>query len=152
MTYFDVYFGGVRTKLRCPATVLQTSAHFSRSQLESTSCSSSSGDRKVMECALDVSSASALALPCLDLSKRDMSELPEMEGCEHLRVSNVTELSTMFLTDKLGCHVHLQCLYLEGNRLSQLPPSLFSSCPHLQWLDLRNNRLTHLPQFIQRFR
>ncbi|CAI8017400.1 Leucine-rich repeat-containing protein 27 [Geodia barretti] len=82
-----------------------------------------------MECALDVSSASALALPCLDLSKRDMSELPEMEGCEHLR-----------------------CLYLEGNRLSQLPPSLFSSCPHLQWLDLRNNRLTHLPQFIQRFR
>ena len=42
-----------------------------------------------MECAVDVSSARGLALPCLDLSRRGISELPEIEGCEHLRVSVV---------------------------------------------------------------
>ena len=44
--------------------------------------------------------------------------------------------SPAIMPEVLMLVVHIQCLYLEGNRLSQLPPSLFSSCPHLQWLDL----------------
>ena len=39
-----------------------------------------------MECVADVSSASELASPCLDLSRRDLVDLPEMQGCQQLKV------------------------------------------------------------------
>lgn len=36
-------------------------------------------------------------------------------------------------------------MYLEGNKLSQLPFDLFLRLPKLKWLDLRNNQLTSIP-------
>ncbi|KAJ8359867.1 hypothetical protein SKAU_G00163920 [Synaphobranchus kaupii] len=43
-------------------------------------------------------------------------------------------------------------LYLEGNEISILPGSLFSSLPNLVWLDLRNNQITQLPLEIGQHR
>ena len=45
-----------------------------------------------------------------------------------------------------------QCLYLEGNKLTALPDSLFTSCPNLRWLDLRNNKLVSIPSSIEKLR
>lgn len=42
----------------------------------------------------------------------------------------------------------LQYLYLEGNRLSDIPGSFFASLPGLLWLDLRNNQIASLPAQI----
>ncbi|XP_034040299.1 LOW QUALITY PROTEIN: leucine-rich repeat-containing protein 40-like [Thalassophryne amazonica] len=42
----------------------------------------------------------------------------------------------------------LKHLYLEGNQISSLPESLFTSLPRLLWLDLRNNKITSLPAEI----
>ena len=36
----------------------------------------------------------ALASPCLDLSKRDLSELPETRELQHVMVSHPTSLDT----------------------------------------------------------
>lgn len=41
-----------------------------------------------------------------------------------------------------------QYLYLEGNRISDVPHSLFASLPNLLWLDLRNNHIRSLPAQI----
>lgn len=46
----------------------------------------------------------------------------------------------------------MQCLYLEGNKLTVLPDSLFTSCPNLRWLDLRNNKLVSIPSSIEKLR
>ncbi|XP_064174370.1 leucine-rich repeat-containing protein 27-like isoform X2 [Anguilla rostrata] len=43
-------------------------------------------------------------------------------------------------------------LYLEGNEISILPGTLFSSLPNLVWLDLRNNQITQLPLEIGQHR
>ncbi|KAM3842815.1 leucine-rich repeat-containing protein 27-like [Diretmus argenteus] len=42
----------------------------------------------------------------------------------------------------------LKHLYLEGNRISHLPGSVFTSLPRLLWLDLRNNQIAALPADI----
>ncbi|XP_064382340.1 uncharacterized protein LOC135331191 isoform X2 [Halichondria panicea] len=75
---------------------------------------------------LYVLSASVLSL---DLSRKGICKLPELQDCEKL-----------------------ECLYIEGNELSTLPESLFISCPNLRWLDLRNNHLTSIPPSIEKLR
>lgn len=40
-------------------------------------------------------------------------------------------------------------LYLDSNRLTELPPEIFSKLPHLQYLDVRNNRLKSIPLTIR---
>ncbi|XP_071949140.1 uncharacterized protein [Antedon mediterranea] len=42
----------------------------------------------------------------------------------------------------------IEVLYLEGNKLTELPSTLFESLPNLRWLDLRNNQLQELPPSI----
>ncbi|KAM4607266.1 leucine-rich repeat-containing protein 27-like [Polymixia lowei] len=42
----------------------------------------------------------------------------------------------------------LKNLYLEGNQISNLPDSMFTSLPNLVWLDLRNNQIASLPAGI----
>ncbi|XP_070697549.1 leucine-rich repeat-containing protein 27-like [Pempheris klunzingeri] len=39
----------------------------------------------------------------------------------------------------------LKYLYLEGNQISSIPDSTFTSLPNLLWLDLRNNQIESLP-------
>ncbi|CAH1971095.1 unnamed protein product [Acanthoscelides obtectus] len=43
---------------------------------------------------------------------------------------------------------NLKMLFLEGNFLTELPPSLFQKLPKLMWLDLRNNVLESIPPTI----
>ncbi|CAL8368644.1 unnamed protein product [Gadus morhua 'NCC'] len=45
-------------------------------------------------------------------------------------------------------HRSLKELYLEGNKLINLPDSMFVRLPHLVWLDLRNNLIGSLPAGI----
>jgi hypothetical protein len=68
----------------------------------------------------------ALSSPTLDLSRTGLAELPQ----------------------ELYNARHVECLYLEGNKLTSIPDDFFQHLPNLQWLDLRNNRLTQLPSSI----
>ncbi|KAI1894582.1 hypothetical protein AGOR_G00117260 [Albula goreensis] len=43
-------------------------------------------------------------------------------------------------------------LYLEGNEISILPGTLFSSLPNMVWLDLRNNQIGQLPAEVGQHR
>lgn len=47
---------------------------------------------------------------------------------------------------------HKQCLYLEGNKLTELPAFFFDTCCNLTWLDVRNNMLKALPPAVRHFR
>eukprot|EP00118_Oscarella_pearsei_P014438 m.123574 g.123574 ORF g.123574 m.123574 type:complete len:120 (+) comp37823_c0_seq31:326-685(+) len=67
-----------------------------------------------------------LSSPTLDLSSKCLTELPE-------------ELYTAR---------HVECLYLEGNKLAAIPHELFENLPNLRWLDLRNNKISQLPSSI----
>ena len=42
----------------------------------------------------------------------------------------------------------LQCLYLEGNSLVDVPEHVLARFKSLKYLDLRNNRLKHLPRAV----
>ncbi|XP_033102940.1 leucine-rich repeat-containing protein 27-like isoform X2 [Anneissia japonica] len=42
----------------------------------------------------------------------------------------------------------IENLYLEGNKLTELPSTLFERLPKLRWLDLRNNNLKELPPSV----
>jgi len=44
---------------------------------------------------------------------------------------------------------NIQYLYLEGNQLMELSPSLFPTLRQLRWLDVRNNKLASIPSSIQ---
>ncbi|XP_054266173.1 leucine-rich repeat-containing protein 27-like [Macrosteles quadrilineatus] len=44
--------------------------------------------------------------------------------------------------------VNIQYLYLEGNDLTELNPSLFPTLRELRWLDLRNNKLRTIPNSV----
>ncbi|KAK7901605.1 hypothetical protein WMY93_018374 [Mugilogobius chulae] len=46
----------------------------------------------------------------------------------------------------------LKYLYLEGNELQSIPPSMFTSLSNLLWLDLRHNQIQSLPTEIGRHR
>uniref|UniRef100_A0A3P9AD90 Leucine rich repeat containing 27 n=1 Tax=Esox lucius TaxID=8010 RepID=A0A3P9AD90_ESOLU len=49
------------------------------------------------------------------------------------------------IADHILKSASLKNLYLEGNEISMLPDTLFTSLPNLVWLDLRNNQITSLP-------
>eukprot|EP00731_Ephydatia_muelleri_P020567 Em0013g294a len=70
------------------------------------------------------------AATMLDLSRRDLVEL----------------------SDDLPNAERLQCLYLEGNKLTELPAFFFDTCCNLTWLDVRNNMLKALPPAVRHFR
>lgn len=40
-------------------------------------------------------------------------------------------------------------LYLEGNKLDEIPEELFTNLKSLQWLDVRNNQIKFLPLTIK---
>ncbi|XP_034537486.1 leucine-rich repeat-containing protein 27-like [Notolabrus celidotus] len=52
------------------------------------------------------------------------------------------------VTDSILKNSAVKCLYLEGNRITSIPESLFISLPNLLWLDLRNNQIDTLPAEI----
>uniref|UniRef100_A0A8C7RLK5 Leucine-rich repeat protein SHOC-2 n=1 Tax=Oncorhynchus mykiss TaxID=8022 RepID=A0A8C7RLK5_ONCMY len=56
-----------------------------------------------------------------------------------------SELTVSSLTVSSCCFKNL---YLEGNEISRLPDTLFTSLSNLVWLDLRNNQITALPAKI----
>ncbi|XP_019626356.1 PREDICTED: leucine-rich repeat-containing protein 27-like [Branchiostoma belcheri] len=73
-----------------------------------------------------ISSAQALGADTLDLSRRQLTSIPD----EIFRLQD------------------LEYLYLEGNYLSEIPDYFFTYLPNLKWLDLRRNRLKHLPATV----
>lgn len=44
---------------------------------------------------------------------------------------------------------NLKLLYLEGNKLDEIPEELFTNLKSLQWLDVRNNQIKFLPLTIK---
>ncbi|XP_071235578.1 leucine-rich repeat-containing protein 27-like isoform X2 [Salvelinus alpinus] len=50
-----------------------------------------------------------------------------------------------YVVDCILKNTTLKNLYLEGNEISRLPDTLFTSLSNLVWLDLRNNQITSLP-------
>ncbi|KAM6922543.1 leucine-rich repeat-containing protein 27-like [Lycodopsis pacificus] len=72
-------------------------------------------------------------------------ELPKCYSAEALRLSR-TQLN--HVPESVLKHSPLKYLYLEGNRISGIPGSMFISLPRLLWLDLRNNHITSLPADI----
>ncbi|XP_035672645.1 leucine-rich repeat-containing protein 27-like [Branchiostoma floridae] len=73
-----------------------------------------------------ISSAQALGADTLDLTRRQLTSIPD----ELFRLQD------------------LEYLYLEGNYLSEIPDYFFTYLPNLKWLDLRRNRLKHLPATV----
>ena len=61
---------------------------------------------------------------------------------------DLTRSSLVAIPDELLRFRGLRELYLEGNRLVQLPPDLFRALPDLTHLDLRNNRLISIPTAV----
>ncbi|XP_031679247.1 leucine-rich repeat-containing protein 27 isoform X2 [Oncorhynchus kisutch] len=53
-----------------------------------------------------------------------------------------------YVVDCILKNTTLKNLYLEGNEISRLPDTLFTSLSNLVWLDLRNNQITALPAKI----
>ncbi|XP_064879345.1 leucine-rich repeat-containing protein 27 isoform X2 [Oncorhynchus nerka] len=53
-----------------------------------------------------------------------------------------------YVMDCILKNTTLKNLYLEGNEISRLPDTLFTSLSNLVWLDLRNNQITALPAKI----
>ncbi|XP_023951266.2 leucine-rich repeat-containing protein 27-like [Bicyclus anynana] len=43
----------------------------------------------------------------------------------------------------------LTVLYLQNNKLIELPDDFFPSCPSLKWLDLRENELSDIPKTVK---
>ncbi|XP_031696162.1 leucine-rich repeat-containing protein 27 isoform X1 [Anarrhichthys ocellatus] len=72
-------------------------------------------------------------------------QLPKCYSAEALRLSR-TQLN--HVPESVLKHSPLKYLYLEGNRISGIPGSMFISLPSLLWLDLRNNHITSLPADI----
>ncbi|XP_066277517.1 helicase POLQ-like isoform X2 [Branchiostoma lanceolatum] len=73
-----------------------------------------------------ISSAQALGADTLDLTRRQLTSIPD----ELFRLQD------------------LEYIYLEGNYLSEIPDYFFTYLPNLKWLDLRRNRLKHLPSTV----
>ncbi|XP_033207764.1 uncharacterized protein LOC117167153 [Belonocnema kinseyi] len=56
---------------------------------------------------------------------------------------------SLFPEDMFIQFPNLKMLYLEGNRLKELPGAIFKTLTFLQWLDVRKNQLTCLPTDIK---
>ncbi|XP_056147445.1 leucine-rich repeat-containing protein 27-like [Lampris incognitus] len=83
--------------------------------------------------------------PYTQLEDVDQKELSETVASKTLVLSRrkLTALAGSIFKNST-----LKNLYLEGNQLSSLPDSMFTSLPNLVWLDLRNNQIVALPAVI----
>ncbi|XP_061084746.1 leucine-rich repeat-containing protein 27-like isoform X1 [Conger conger] len=78
------------------------------------------------------------------------------ENAAETQIRQEVSAETMCLSRRRLKHIEysilkisaIKHLYLEGNEISILPGTLFSSLPNLVWLDLRNNQLSQLPPEI----
>lgn len=70
--------------------------------------------------------------------------------CKHREIIclDLSRCGIRTLPDELLDLRHLEYLYLEGNRISQLPENFFECFSNLKWLDLRRNCLTSIPSFF----
>ncbi|KAG9275493.1 leucine-rich repeat-containing protein 27 [Astyanax mexicanus] len=98
-----------------------------------------------------------LSLDCGDSVEKWPSRisLSQQEDSSQYLKSHSLHLSRQslnLLPDHALKHTQLQNLYLEGNKISNLPENMFSSLPCLVWLDLRHNQLTCLPAGIGQHR
>lgn len=75
---------------------------------------------------------------------------------EHISVLSGKEISIdlshknliLFPVSLFSKCVNLQCLYLDGNKITQLEDDFFHIFPKLVWLDLRNNELETVPTSV----
>ncbi|XP_052354369.1 leucine-rich repeat-containing protein 27-like isoform X5 [Oncorhynchus keta] len=97
-----------------------------------------------------------LSLDCGDnaVKTHTLHILPECVGPIQI-TENVTSDTQYFsrrnfkyVVDCILKNTTLKNLYLEGNEISRLPDTLFTSLSNLVWLDLRNNQITALPAKI----
>ncbi|KAM6956180.1 leucine-rich repeat-containing protein 27-like [Aplochiton taeniatus] len=81
----------------------------------------------------------------------NLTEYPQNWQLSEYVASDTLYLSRKGLREVVDCvlkNTILKNLYLEGNQISSLPDSLFTSLPNLEWLDLRYNQITSLPAEI----
>jgi internalin A len=84
----------------------------------------------------------------LDLSRRDLTELPEsIAHLSQLLVLYLNDNYLMRLPDSVVQLPQLEELYLNGNRLTTLPDSL-AQLSQLKVLSLERNQLTTLPESV----
>ncbi|XP_041722188.1 leucine-rich repeat-containing protein 27 isoform X3 [Coregonus clupeaformis] len=97
-----------------------------------------------------------LSLDCGDNAGKTHTPhiLPECVG--PMQITEYVTSDTLYLSRRnlkyvVDCilkNTTLKNLYLEGNEISMLPDTLFTSLSNLVWLDLRNNQITSLPAEI----
>lgn len=84
----------------------------------------------------------------LDLSKNDLTEIPETLGkCRRLRVLYCNDNQLTYLPKSIGNCSQLYQLWCFNNQLTELPETL-GKCSQLQELKISNNQLTKLPDSI----
>ncbi|XP_067093146.1 leucine-rich repeat-containing protein 27-like [Osmerus mordax] len=97
-----------------------------------------------------------LSIDCGDNSVRPQTGHIPPENVDPMQITEYVTSDTLYLSRRklkdiedsiLKTHM-LKNLYLEGNQISSLPDSLFTSLSNLVWLDLRNNQITALPAEI----
>ncbi len=66
----------------------------------------------------------------------------------HLDLSNLS-LNRLVLPENVEPR-KITHLYLENNRIHELPEDFFAKLYNLEWVDLRNNLLTGLPEKLPR--
>ncbi|XP_068424387.1 leucine-rich repeat-containing protein 27-like [Clinocottus analis] len=81
----------------------------------------------------------------LPLEDAEQQELPKRYSTETVYLSR-TQLK--HVVESVLKNSLLKYLYLEGNQISSIPDSMFTSLPNLLWLDLRNNQIISLPAKI----
>ncbi|KAJ8417998.1 hypothetical protein AAFF_G00137070 [Aldrovandia affinis] len=83
-----------------------------------------------------------------------------LESAAEMQIAQEVPVDTLCLNRRKLNHIDYSILristikhfYLEGNEISILPGTLFSSMPNLVWLDLRNNQIAQLPPEIGQHR
>lgn len=101
----------------------QTSATEETEDTETSADISNQGGYSSQDVIKIISAAKALSSITLDLSQKNLSQLP----------SELYELQ------------QVEYLYLEGNLLSSVPDEVFEKLPNLKWLDMRYNQIKVLP-------
>ncbi|KAJ8248223.1 hypothetical protein GJAV_G00239740 [Gymnothorax javanicus] len=106
---------------------------------------------------LDPKTSSALRLHSTDGDTTPSSTVcSPQENAAETQFSQEVVAETLCLSRRGLKHIEysflkisaIKNLYLEGNEISILPGTLFSSLPNLVWLDLRHNQITQLPPEI----
>ena len=105
----------------------------------------SMGKRETIEVIELISSAKKSGSPSIDLSNRNLTELPEeIYFTETLVALNLSGNSISSLSPLIKTLPNLEVLTLSGNRLYELPDE-FSNLKKLRLLSLSNNPLTTVP-------